>query len=152
MSLTIPNRDLTAGLAGQWSDTIDPNADPFITGDQPPQVTVDYVAADSTTIPARTVVGRVGNVPTGKITPAVWNATPGSGVIPIGITVYAITTGASNTAQVGVYRQGVFNPDRLNWDASFDTDEKKRLAFEYAGPPTAIVLRKPTAMTPAAPL
>lgn len=152
MALTIPNRDLTAGLAGQWSDTIDPNADPFVTGDQPPQVTVDYVAADSVTIPARTVVGRVGNVPTGKITPAIWNATPSSGVIPIGITTYAITTGASNALQVGVYRQGVFNPDLCNWDASFDTGEKKRLAFEYAPALTAIVIRKPTTYTPAAPL
>lgn len=152
MALDIPNRDLTAGLAGQWSDTITPNADPFVTGDAPPQVTVDYIAADSVTIPARTVVGRVGNVPTGKITPAVWSADPETAVGPIGITTYAITTGASNTLQVGVYRQGVFNPTQINWPASFDTDEKKRLAFEGAPSPTAIVIRKPATMTPAAPL
>lgn len=148
MALTIPNRDLTAGVAGQWSDTIDPNADPFVTGDFPPQVTVDYVAGDSMTIPARTAVGFVGNVPTGKIVPATADGT----VKAIGITVYAITTGALNTDQVGVYRQGVFNPDRVNWDASFNTAEKKRLAFEGAPSPTAIVLRKPTTFTPAAPL
>lgn len=151
MTLTIPNRDLTAGVAGQWSDTIDPNADPFITGDQPAVVTADYVAGDSTTIPARTVVGRVGNVPTGKIVPATWNATPANGVIPIGITVYEITTGASNALTVGVYRQGVFNPDLVNFDASYDTDAKKLAAFEYAPAPTAIFLRRPVAFTPSAP-
>jgi len=148
MSLTIPNRDLTAGLAGQWSDTIDPNADPFITGDFPPQVTVDYVAGDSMTIPARTVVGFTGNVPTGKIVPATADGT----VKAIGITTYAISTGASNTLQVGVYRQGVFNPTQVNWPASFNTDDLKRLAFEGAPSPTAIVIRKPTTYTPAAPI
>ena len=41
---------------------------------------------------------------------------------------------------VEVMRQGVYNPDALVWDASYDTAEKTRLAFEGAPSPTAITI------------
>jgi len=70
------------------------------------------------------------------------------GVRPIGILVYAHTTGGSDTTvRAAVYRAGVFNPALLVWDASFDSDEKKRLAFEGAPAPTNIIIRKPQAFT-----
>jgi hypothetical protein len=74
---------------------------------------------------------------------AVW-----TGVKPIGVLIYAQTTGGGDsTVRAGVYRAGVFNPDLLVWDASFDTAEKKRLAFEGAPAPTNIVIRKPQSFT-----
>ena len=63
----------------------------------------------------------------------------------------AVVTGSATTVRAAIYRGGVFNPNRLNWDSSYDTDEKKRLAFEGAPSPTAIVIRAPAPFTPPAP-
>lgn len=72
-----------------------------------------------------------------------------TGVQPIGITVAAIDNdgGAAGGEKIEVYRWGMFNPEALVWDDSFNTDEKKRLAFEGAPNPTNIFIRKPVAMT-----
>lgn len=72
-----------------------------------------------------------------------------TGVRAIGITVAAIDNdgGADGDEKIEVFRWGMFNPDVLTWDDSFDTDEKKRLAFEGAPSPTQIFIRKPVAMT-----
>jgi hypothetical protein len=72
-----------------------------------------------------------------------------TGVKAIGIAVYAAdSTGKADGAMKNAcWRQGMFNPDVLVWDASFDTDEKKRLAFEGAPSPTSIFIRKPMQAT-----
>lgn len=138
MTLNIPNRDHTAGIAGGWVEDIAPNADPFVTGHVPAVFTTDELVAASQNIPARTPV----RFSSGALVPAV------QGQAACGILVYAVATGAGDTTvRAGVYRGGVFNPDQINWPASYDTEEKKRLAFEGAPSPTAIVIRKPQTMT-----
>lgn len=138
MAIDIPSSADNAGIAGGWTDSIT-NFDPFITGDQPPIVTTDELVAASQTIPARTLVG----FSSGALVPAVSGTTQA-----IGITVAAIVTGSGDTTvRAPIYRQGVFNPDVINWPVSYDTAEKKRLAFNGAPSPTSIVIRAPRTMT-----
>ena len=72
-----------------------------------------------------------------------------TGVKAIGITEYAVdnTGGADGDLSVAVWRQGVFNPNLVNFDDSFDTNAKKWMAFEGAPTPTAIFMVKPTTFT-----
>jgi len=59
---------------------------------------------------------------------------------PYGITAAPVKTGAGESAVVQVFRSGHFNIDVLNFDASFNTTEKKLAAFEGAASPTVIIL------------
>lgn len=99
----------------------------LITGDTPRHTTPEKVAASVLSaltgdrLPAYTVVGRDSN---GELV----IATKG-GVAPIGITTASVLKTATDKS-VPVYRAGCFNPHKLVWDASFATDEDKRLAFE----------------------
>lgn len=146
MTITPQNGDLTAGVAGYYNEDIAANANPFITGDHPPVVTTDELVAASQTLAARTVVGFND---AGALVAAVRDSVdPDDDVAPIGILVYAVTTGGGDTTvRTGVYRQGTFNPDLIVWPPSFNTAEEKRLAFEGAPSPTAIVLRAPQTLT-----
>lgn len=136
MSTLINQAD--AGMAMASSESF--KQIPLLTGDTPivttPEVVADAVIA-SVDLPAYSVVGRDA---TGKIVKAVYNATPASGTPAIGITTATVKAGAT-VKTVAVYRAGMFNPDALVWDASYDTDEKKRTAFEYAQ--DNIFIRKP---------
>lgn len=48
------------------------------------------------------------------------------------LNVYEIPEGLV-TPIISVYRTGMFNPDVINWPASYDTDIKKATAFEANG-------------------
>jgi len=133
----IPFNDV--GMAG--SATEDYTVQTLITGNHPTITTSEVVAAAliaSSDFPAYSVVGRDAS---GELVMATWDADPSNAVAAIGITVNTVKQGATD-AHVNVYRDGGFNPDALNWDVSFDTDEKKRLAFEAVQP--TIIIRKPT--------
>lgn len=66
----------------------------------------------------------------------------GGGITPLGITTAPVTTGAGVETTIDIFRAGCFNPDALVWDDSFNTDARKRNAFEGAPSPTNIVIRK----------
>lgn len=104
-------------------------------------ITTSETVADSVIasvdLPANSVVGRDSS---GKIVLATYNSTPASGVPAMGITTETVKTGAT-VKTVAVYRSGMFNPDALNWHSSYDTDAKKRLAFEYLA--NQIIIQKP---------
>lgn len=71
-----------------------------------------------------------------------------SGVRAVGITVIPVLTPGSGTKKgAPVYRSGVFNPNMLNWPASFDTDAEKYDAFRGAPTPTNIIMRAPKTAT-----
>ncbi|MCE8012884.1 head decoration protein [Billgrantia desiderata] len=53
-------------------------------------------------------------------------ATAGNDVVAI--SMVAVTTGENETAGIPCYWSGCFNPDRLRWDESFDTEAKKMAA------------------------
>lgn len=140
MAITLPDNAQTAGIPSQWDDTISAAAGALITGNEPAVLTQDLIVAASQTIPALTPVGFDGS---GRLIPAVQGTTQA-----IGITVVAITTDASTTYRgVPVYRAGCFNPDMLNWPASYDLDAEKFAAFSGAPTPTNIVIRRPRAHT-----
>lgn len=77
----------------------------------------------------------------------VFSATPmsggtdftGDGIKAMGITTCAVAVAVGATDKIDVYRSGMFNPDALNWHASFDTDEKKRKAFEGGASPNIFI-------------
>jgi hypothetical protein len=131
--------DLTAGVAAQSSDIITAQEEALVTGDAPAQSWMLLPAAAAQTFTARQVVGLNGS---GKLIPAVLGTTQA-----IGFVVYAPGAATVLDQMVSVMRQGVFNPNLLTFDATYNTAEKKRLAFEGAASPTSIILRAPETMT-----
>jgi hypothetical protein len=109
-----------------WADAnLTASAEPAI--QQPTRL----LLADSQTLAQFTVVGLDA---TGKLVKAVYNATVASGIKPIGVLLYAATSGVTNTTIFGeVLLTGCFNvgvddvgnDSPLVWDASFDTVAKK---------------------------
>lgn len=128
-----------AGVASQSSDIVNPQDDALITGDAPAQSWMLLPAAAAQTFTARQVVGKDVS---GNIVPAVLGT-----VAAIGYIVYAPTSVTTLGLLVSVMRQGVYNPNLLTFDATYNTAEKKRLAFEGAPSPTSIIMRVPETMT-----
>lgn len=136
MPINLPSRTQDAGIPAQWNDSISAPVASLLSGHEPAILTVDLPVAASQTIPALSPVGLDSN---GRLVPAVSGTTQA-----IGIAVVAITTDASTTYKgLPVYRGGCFNPDRIAWPASYDTDAKKFAAFNGAPTPTNIVIRRP---------
>lgn len=63
----------------------------------------------------------------------------GDAIKPVGILTAPVVTGAGVTMTVDVYRSGMFNPKALNWDASFNTSDKKKRAFEGSISPNLFI-------------
>ncbi|BCM19245.1 hypothetical protein [Mesorhizobium sp. J8] len=113
-----------------------------------PDVTAQADAAGIVGVVAK-VAGAAGNAiattETGSVT-AFANATLVGGVDQVGVQAIGVTTAPvvdTDAAQsVAIYRAGNFNPDALNWDASFNTDAKREAAFRGAPSPTNILIRK----------
>lgn len=129
---TIPHGDVH--IATSETDSFDQIV--LLTGDTPPVVTTSEVAAAA--LPQWCVVGRDAD---GKIVKATY-AADDTGVEPIGITVNAVDPAVGTLDTVAVYRAGCFNPNALVWDATFDTDAKKKAAFEKTGTQIFLVAPK----------
>lgn len=127
MTLITNSEVKMAGSAWEEFSTLE-----LFAGDTPLPVTTSEVV-DATLlaagVPANSVMGRSA---TGTLVYATWDAVAANAVKPIGITVAAVLPGAASGA-VPCYRAGNFNPAALNWHSTFDTDAKKRLAFEGTG-------------------
>lgn len=76
----------------------------------------------------------VGFDSSGDVVPATWNADPDLSVAPIGVA----TAAAADGERVLYWFTGHFNFDVLVFDATFDTDAKKLVAFNGAPTPTQI--------------
>lgn len=111
------------------------------------QSPVRILLGDSLTLPQFQVVGLSG----GKIVKAAYNATIGSAVKPIGVLLYAATSGATNSTifgevlltgnyNVGADDAGTDSP--LVWDASFDTLAKKTTWEGVVGNPHLLFRRR----------
>lgn len=61
---------------------------------------------------------------------------------PYGITTAPVVTGAGQQTTMDIYRGGHWDMDQLVWDESFDTDEKKKLAFEGSLSPNVFISKK----------
>lgn len=144
--INIPDYSQSAGVPSQWNQDIGATDVALITGNVPPVLTVDHLFAASQNIPALTPVGF--NDADELVAAVTASADPADDIVAVGITVTAVVTDASATRKGGpVYRGGCFNPDKLNWPASFNTDARKFSAFEGAPSPTAIVIRRPKTAT-----
>lgn len=136
-----PVRAATAGIPTRTDYDIPVTQVALLAGDEPDAVVEELIVAASQTIAAFTPVGFDAQ---GRLVPAVSGTTQA-----IGITTIAITTDAStNYKGVGVYRQGCFNKDAINWPASYDTDAKKVAAFRGAPTPTNIIVKSVKTYTP----
>ena len=141
MAIITPlNGALTAGMASQSGDTINPSAALLVTGDNPGFMSETLGLDADVVLPAMTVVALDGS---GNVVVAE------DGTPAIGFAMYAAdSTGeAAGAVKVEVVRMGCYNPDALAWDDSYTTAAKKEAAFRGAPTPTAIFIRKPQAMT-----
>lgn len=92
----------------------------------------------STTLALHSVVGLDDN---GDLVLATYDADPEVAVKPIGVLAHASTAGASGTVYAQVWYSGCFNPAKLVWDTTFNTDALKEAAFRGSPTPTQIVIR-----------
>ena len=122
----IPNSDIHMAMF-ETTDTLEDIS--VFSGDFQ-VVTTPETTASGQDLAALSVVGRV--TASGEIVLCNPGASDGS-QNPIGVTVTAVDASAA-AAPVAVFRSGMFNPDALTWHAGFDTDAKKRLAFEASQP------------------
>ena len=110
--------------------TLDP-----LSGNTPENTTshpVDPAAVVAADLPAFSVVGLGAN----GLTLAKFDKS----VQALGVTVVKVDKG-STAANVGIFRDGTFDPAALTWDASFDTAAKKLAAFNGAPTPTGIYIK-----------
>lgn len=133
--MNIPDLSQGAGVPGQWSEDLTAVDIALVTGHEPGIMTRDHLVDASVTIGTLMPVG----LSNGRLVPAVSGTTQAIGVAVIGITTDSSTTYKG----IPVYRAGCFNPDKLNWPASYDTEAEKFAAFDGAPTPTNIVIRRP---------
>jgi len=135
-TITIPDTSSQPGLVAQGDDVISGVDIPLVTGSKPAVLQTDEKVKLSAVI--------------GAIMPVMYDATNTDEIVPavagtpaIGLAMVAITAPGSGALKaIPVWRAGCFNPAKINWPASYDTDEKKKDAFKGAATPTAIVIRE----------
>ena len=138
--VNITDQSQGAGFPAQWSEDITATDIALFSGHAPAPMTMDMIVAASMTLPALSLVGLDAS---GRLIPAVAGS-----VQAIGILVAAITTSASTTYKgAPVYRAGCFNPDKLSFPASYNTDALKFNALNGADSPTNIIIRRPKTHT-----
>lgn len=141
--MTINTADVsgTAGLPGQWSETIN-GYEGLLTGHEPPYGETQDVLEANQTLAQYAVLGFNA---AGRLVPAVRGSVdPADDIKPARILLTPITVAAGVTNKVApVLFSGVVNPNVLVWPASFTTAEHKRTAFYGAPAPTTIIVREP---------
>lgn len=96
-----------------------------------------YPMANNTSFAQFSVVGLNAS---GNIALATNTGSPA--IKPIGVLPHAIALGATGTLQAPVWYSGCFDMDALVWDATYDTDAKKKAAFQGSPTPTTILVAK----------
>ncbi|MGL5629258.1 MAG: head decoration protein [Plesiomonas shigelloides] len=121
----MPNIDLgNIGIAGRRV------GDEFVTLEwmtgEKQVVTRDYTCAETNkAVATYTAMGKV--TATGKVKVAVQTATDGSQIV-IGFAARPMTSKATEQS-IDLFVEGMFNPEMVVWDGTFDTDAKKAAAM-----------------------
>ena len=137
MANITPQSDLLAGVAGQSGDTILPDQVDFLAGHLPPLFSTAETVLSGEVLAALTVVGFDAD---GKVVEALTgSADPADDIQAVGVMPYAVDASGGDVDSE-IYRSGNFDPAQLVWPDSFDTDAKKRAAFEGAPSPTQVVI------------
>lgn len=125
---TIPHAD--HGLAASYYDEY--SSVELLASDLPPVISNSAKAGDfgATGLVKWTPVRY--DRATGTISAVSWNADPALAVLPNAVTSHDIAVGSSADSAVIVYVSGNFNPEAINWPASFDTAAKRAAAFDLA--------------------
>lgn len=97
---------------------------PLFTGERQTHTDSGEFAAEQD-LPALTVLARNAS---GLLVPAQHGEAAPLGV-PVAISMVDVKTGVGETMRAPCYWSGCFNPERLFWHASYDTDAKKKSAF-----------------------
>lgn len=111
------------GIASFASDTIGGQTDPRY-GDTPAPTTTTITVAGPVDLKLYDVVSYDGDDAVALAEHASGNSDA------YGILTAPVVLAAGQTTTVDVYRSGHWSMDALGWDASFDTDAKKKTAFE----------------------
>lgn len=131
----IPNN--APGIAGFATESIGSTDDPRFGDGQPTTTTVAVPASFEGALYEVVALGANG------VEKAVYDATYETlGARPYGILTAPVVTGVGETTTLDVYRSGHWNMDALVWPASFDTDAKKKAAFEGSLSPTIFISKK----------
>ncbi len=131
MTVTIPNQEAALGIPSVTDENVVAIPGALFLSSHPDPITYDYEVAVSQTLVAGQVVGFNGSK---RLIPAVLGTTAA-----IGVMAHDITVGSSTSYKgAKVFRGGHFNGARLTWDATYDTEAKKVMAFEDAPAPTQI--------------
>lgn len=131
MTVTIPNQEAALGIPTQTDENVGAIPGPLFLSSHPDPITYDYEVAASQTLVAGQVVAFNGSK---RLIPAVLGTSEAIGVMAHDIT----TTGSTSYKGAKVYRGGHFNGARLTWDATYNTEAKKVMAFDGAASPTEI--------------
>lgn len=130
---TIPQGE--PGIASFASETFG-NRNEIRFGDKPAQTTnITITAGGALNLPVGAVLNLAGNLL------ADWNVTRDAGCANY-ILAEPIAMVNAQVMTVPVYREGHFDMDALTWDASYDSDAKKKAAFEGSLSPTIFVSKK----------
>lgn len=122
---------LDYGIASTDSDTFAYSGD-LVTGNQPPIGYADFPVKAGTALLKWSPVSL--DATTGGLVPAT-QGTPAIGIVMSDVTPTA-------DIKLNIMISGCFNPDRLQWPASYTTDDQKLGAFMGAPTPTTIRLLK----------
>ena len=124
--------DAAPGIAGFNTESIGSSDDPLF-GDTPATTTttVNVPANFSGLLYEPIVIGA------GDIIAKAVAGTPADGILTA-----PVVTGAGVTTTIDVYRSGHWNMAALKFGASYDTDAKKKVAFEGGKSPTIFVSKK----------
>ena len=105
--------------------------------------TFTYTVKAGQLLPIDLIVGFEDNDPTGEIVPATYNADPDLAVKPSGARTASVDTSAAagGACTIDVARTGSWNPNYMVWHDSFDTEAKRKLAFEGSPSPTQVMIQ-----------
>lgn len=135
MGTTVTNDYGVASISNDTFTSVE-----LIAGDTPLIVTTTE-PVDSAVLAAGMVALRVvGLDAQGEVVDALLGTTQA-----VGILVSPIAAGSSAGTKALLYRAGCFNPAALSWPASYDTDEKKRTAFNSAAGSQIFIKKTPVA-------
>lgn len=125
------------GIASFASESWGNEPHPFLSDTPPPVTQTVSITASGADIEITYL-----DVLNGAGALADYNATPDAGTADY-IAAATITVPDGETKEVPVYRAGHFDMDALTWDSSYDTDAKKKAAFEGSASPTIFIGKNP---------
>jgi hypothetical protein len=134
------------GIAGFSTQTYGGPLEPLYSGDVP--LTTDHVEVTNASATTELVFEYLSVVGYDPATKTMVMATLGDGedidpVAPYTVLPARVVVPVSSTITVPIYRDGYFDMNALVWDETYDTDDKKKFAFDGSVNPIKIGKKLP---------